>query len=252
MDAVLTDLEGVVRDSKNAFHHAYEHSLGSVGLRLVSYPDETWKLKGYQEFNSTKSFLKALYSIAKNGEDLTRVFWKKYPTEYVNELIKKNGPNKEVMEKLENSYKRYVLSPRVLRRIPPVRAGKIGVKLLREDGYKVGAVTNSPADYNSAWIAHKKLTKHFDVMITAEDVGAPKPAPDSILKACSKLGVKPKNAVYAGDTEADIIAAKSAGLIPIGIMSGGTERRMLKELGAAYVFKNLTEFALWVRHGGKI
>jgi len=252
MDAILADMEGVIRDSKNAFHHGYEYALTSVGLRLVAYPDETWRLRGYHQFNHTRSFLKALYSITKSGEDLTRVFWKKYPTEYVNELIKKNGPNKEAMEKIENSYKKYILSPRVLRRIPPVRAGKIGVKLMKEDGYRVGVVTNSPSDYNTAWITHKKLHNHFDTVITADDVGMPKPAPDSILKACAKLGVKPKNTVYAGDTEADIMAAKNAGCIPIGIISGGTERRVLRELGAAYVFKNLTEFALWTRRGNKI
>ncbi|MEM2974038.1 MAG: HAD-IA family hydrolase, partial [Candidatus Micrarchaeia archaeon] len=75
----------------------------------------------------------------------------------------------------------------------------------------------------------------------------PKPSPDGIIKMCKTLKMKPRNAVYIGDTEADIIAAKNAGCIPVGVMSGGSERRVLRDLGAAYTFKNVTEFALWLR-----
>lgn len=251
LKAVIVDMEGVVRDSRNAFHHAYEHALSSVGLRLDSYPAETWRLRGHREFNQQRAFLRLLYALAKSGEDITHIFWKKHPIDHLNSIVKEHAPNRELLEKMEDVYIRFLTSPRILRRIPPVRAGKIGVKLLVEDGIPVGALTNSGRNYNDAWIMQKKMAGHFCLILSADDVGAPKPAPDGILKACERMKVKPKDVVHAGDTEVDIVAAVKAGCIPIGIKSGGTEARTLRALGATHVFDSLTDFALWWRRGGK-
>ena len=252
IDAVIVDVEGVVRDSRNAFHHAYEYALSSVNLKLNAFPVETWKLRGYKELNSQKKILEALYALSKTNDDITKVFWKKKPVDYVTELMKKAQPNRETMEKLEESYVRYITTPSIMRRIPPVRAGKMGVKLLKEDGYVVAALTNSSRKISEKWMELKKIETKFDNLMGIEDVGMPKPSPDGIIKMCKALKVKPKSAIYVGDTEADIIAAKSAGVIPIGVISGGSERRTLRDLGATYIFKSVTELALWMRNGGKV
>jgi len=250
--AVIVDMEGVVRDSKNAFHHAYEYALASVGLRLNAYPIETWKLRGYQEFNHQRTFLKLLYALVKSGEDITRVFWKKHPVEHLNAVMKEYAPDKDVLDKICDAYMRFLTTPKILRRIPPVRAGKIGVKLLKEDGVPVGVLTNSTKNYNDAWISQKKMTNYFDIVLSADEIGAPKPSPDGVLKACDKLGIKPKDVVYIGDTEADILAAVKAGCIPVAVKSGGSEAKTLRALGATYIFDSITEFALWRRRGGKL
>ena len=150
MKGILLDIEGVIRDSKNAFHHAYEKALEAVGLKLNSYPAATWKLRGFAELNHQTVFLKALYAIAKNGEDVTRILWKKYPVEYVTELMKNTPIKKEDLEKMQNAYSKTLTNPIVLRRIPPVRAGKKGAKLLKEAGFSLGAVTNAKKEYNLA------------------------------------------------------------------------------------------------------
>jgi len=198
--------------------------------------------------NSRKKILGALYSIAKTNDDLTKILWKKKPVDYVSEVMKKSSPDKETMEKMEEAYHKYLTTPLVMRRVPPVRAGKMGVKILKDDGYKVAALTNSSRSISEKWMELKKVKGHFDSIMGSEDVDAPKPAPDGILKMCKTLKVKPKNTVYIGDTEADITAAKSAGCIPMGVISGGSERRTLRDLGATYVFSSVTEFALWLRN----
>ena len=250
--AVIVDVEGVIRDSATVFHHAYEQALASANLRLISLPTETWKLRGYKELNSQKKMLETLYAIAKTNDDLTKILWKKKPVEYLNEINKKAQPSKEVLAKMEEAYVNYLITPVVMRRIPPVRAGKMGVKILKDDGYIVAALTNSSREVSEKWMELKKVGAHFDKLMGIEDVGVPKPAPDGIIKMCKHLKVKTKDTVYIGDTEADIIAAKSAGCIPVGVVSGGTERRTLRDLGATYTFKSVTEFALWLRNGGKI
>ena len=251
-EAVIVDVEGVVRDSMNAFHHAYEQSLVSVRLKLNSLPEETWKLRGYKKLNSQKKILEALYVISKTNEDLTKILWKKDPVEYITELMKKTQPNRDTVEKMEETYLKYLITPGIMRRVPPIRAGKKGVKLLKEDGYAIAALTNSSREICEKWMSLKKVDTKFDCLMGIEDVGTPKPSPDGILKICKELKVKPKNAVYIGDTEVDIIAAKNAGCIPIGIVSGGSERKTLRDLGATYIFRSVTEFALWLRNGGKI
>ena len=247
MKGVLLDIEGVIRDSKNAFHHAYELALASVGLKLVDYPADTWRLRGFAEFNHQKEFLKAIYAIVKNGERASHVLWKKYPVQYIYELMKTASPSKEEFERMEEAYMKEITNPRVLRRISPIRAGKKGVKMLNEMGFKIGAVTNSKKDYNYMWLVDREMHDYFDTIITSEDAPQPKPAPDMILKACKNIGLKPKEVYYLGDSEADIMAAKAAGCLPIGIDSNSTEKSRLRELGAEEIYPSVTDFALKLR-----
>jgi len=53
------------------------------------------------------------------------------------------------------------------------------------------------------------LIHYFDTVISG-DRGTPKPAPDLILKACEELNVSVGQAVFIGDTEADVKAGKAA------------------------------------------
>lgn len=244
MKGILLDMEGVIRDSKNAFHHAYEKALEAVGLKLNSYPAATWKLRGFAELNHQDVFLKALYAIAKNNEEITRILWKKYPVQYVKELMEKTPISKEDLEKMQEVYNKTLTDMNILRRTPPVRAGKKGAKLLKNSGFKLGIVTNAKREYSEIWMRHREVSDLFDVVVTSEDVSQPKPSPEMVLKACKKLGLKPSETYYLGDSEADIIAAKEAGCIPIGILSGSTERAKLKKLGAKDIYPSVTHFAL--------
>jgi len=247
MKGVLLDIEGVIRDSKNAFHHAYELALASVGLKLVDYPADTWRLRGFAEFNHQKEFLKAIYAIVKSGERVSHVLWKKYPVQYVYDLMKTTSPTKEEMERMEEAYMKEITNPRVLRRISPIRAGKKGVKMLNEMGFKIGAVTNAKKEYNYMWLVDREIYDYFDTIVTSEDAPQPKPAPDMILKACKNIGLQPKEVYYLGDSEADIMAAKAAGCTPIGIDSNSTEKSRLRELGAEEIYSSVTDFALKLR-----
>ena len=249
MKGILLDMEGVIRDSKNAFHHAYEAALLSVGLKLKSYPAATWKLRGFADLSHQEQFLKAIFAITKSGEDVSRILWKKYPMEYVKDLVKKSGPNKTEIEKMEGAYMKALTHPSVLKRIPPVRAGKKGAKMLKDAGFKLGIVTNAKKEYNVAWMTDREILNMFETIITSEDAAEPKPAPDMVIKGCEKLKLKPKETYYLGDSEADIIAAKAAGCIPIGIVSDCTERAKLRQLGAVEVFDSVTDFALQMKKG---
>jgi HAD superfamily hydrolase (TIGR01509 family) len=91
---------------------------------------------------------------------------------------------------------------------------------LRRRGTPIGLVSNSPRQFVERSIELAGFSEHFDVIVSAHEVAAPKPAPDPYLEACRQLGVKPGPAVVAlEDSPAGVAAARAAGLTVIGIPS---------------------------------
>jgi HAD superfamily hydrolase (TIGR01509 family) len=91
---------------------------------------------------------------------------------------------------------------------------------LGERGTPIGLVSNSPLRFVHRSIELAGFQEHFDVVISAHEVAAPKPAPDPYLEACRRLGVEPGPSVVAlEDSPTGVAAARAAGLTVIGIPS---------------------------------
>ncbi|HWM53946.1 MAG TPA: HAD family phosphatase [Solirubrobacterales bacterium] len=91
---------------------------------------------------------------------------------------------------------------------------------LKERGTPIGLVSNSPLVFVRRSLEIVSLHDHFDVVLSAHEVAAPKPAPDPYLEACRRLGVEPGPAVVAlEDSPTGVAAARAAGLTVIGIPS---------------------------------
>ncbi len=74
--------------------------------------------------------------------------------------------------------------------------------------YQLGALTNGNAD-----IDRLGLGQHFSFAFSAEEVGAPKPAPDLFHAALAHTGCQPSEMVYVGDDPIkDIDPANRLGL----------------------------------------
>jgi HAD superfamily hydrolase (TIGR01509 family) len=69
----------------------------------------------------------------------------------------------------------------------------------------------------------------------ADDVGAPKPAPDLLLQACEIVGVAPSRALLIGDSPWDAEAAARAGIRMFAVRTGGFSPESLRRAGAADV-----------------
>ncbi len=74
-----------------------------------------------------------------------------------------------------------------------------------------------------------------------------KPAPDLFLLAARTMGVEPKNCLVLEDSVAGVQAALAAGMAVAGFTGGSHVYpelpTLLKEAGAPYVFKTMSEFA---------
>jgi HAD superfamily hydrolase (TIGR01509 family) len=91
---------------------------------------------------------------------------------------------------------------------------------LRERGTPIGLVSNSPLRFVQRSIEIVGFETHFDVILSAHEVAAPKPAPDPYLEACRRLGVEPGPEVVAlEDSPTGVAAARAAGLTVIGVPS---------------------------------
>jgi len=96
---------------------------------------------------------------------------------------------------------------------------------------KIALISNSTRAIVNSIINNYKLRKYFDVVIAMEDVKHRKPAPDSVLKACRLLKVKPQNAIFIGDTIIDMTAGKRAGCVTVGYkIEGDYGIKNLKEI----------------------
>jgi len=91
---------------------------------------------------------------------------------------------------------------------------------LRARGTPIGLVSNSPLAFVRRSLELVGFENHFDVVLSAHEVAAPKPAPDPYLEACRRLGVEPGPAVVAlEDSPTGVAAARAAGLTVIGVPS---------------------------------
>jgi HAD superfamily hydrolase (TIGR01509 family) len=84
----------------------------------------------------------------------------------------------------------------------------------------LGLVSNSPLRFVRRSVELAGFENFFDVVLSAHEVAAPKPAPDPYLEACRRLGVEPGPDVVAlEDSPTGVAAARAAGLTVIGIPS---------------------------------
>ncbi|HEY5977629.1 MAG TPA: HAD family phosphatase [Solirubrobacterales bacterium] len=91
---------------------------------------------------------------------------------------------------------------------------------LRERGTPIGLVSNSPLLFVERSLQMVGFEDRFDVVVSAHEVAAPKPAPDPYLEACDRLGVVPGPDVVAlEDSPTGVASARAAGLTVIGVPS---------------------------------
>ncbi len=78
----------------------------------------------------------------------------------------------------------------------------------------------------------------IDHVVTGDDVGASKPAPDLAAVALRVSGAEPGSAVFLGDTRWDVEAAGRAGLSCVGVCSGGWSEQELRDAGAVEAYED--------------
>jgi HAD superfamily hydrolase (TIGR01509 family) len=79
------------------------------------------------------------------------------------------------------------------------------------------------------------------VVINRGDVARAKPAPDLFLACATRLGVPPADCYVVGDAVWDLLAARRAGMLSIGLLSGGYGVDELLQAGAYRVYADAAD-----------
>jgi len=86
---------------------------------------------------------------------------------------------------------------------------------VRDRGIATGLATNSDARSAAVVLGAHGLDALLDTVVTVDMVSGPKPSPESIELAVANLGRAPGEVVFVGDSNADMLAARAAGVLAV-------------------------------------
>jgi HAD superfamily hydrolase (TIGR01509 family) len=111
---------------------------------------------------------------------------------------------------------------------------------LRKQKIKHGVATSGRRADAKKSLDALKLPKGT-VVVDRDDVDRAKPEPDLFLACQEKLGVKASECYVIGDAVWDLLAARRAAMLGIGLLSGGYGQEELYQAGAYRVYSNPAE-----------
>jgi epoxide hydrolase-like predicted phosphatase len=85
---------------------------------------------------------------------------------------------------------------------------------LRDEGYRVGLLTNNIKEYGDAWRATIPV-EIFDDIVDSSVVGLRKPDARIFRMAAERLGVKPQECVFLDDVPSNVQGAEAVGMAGI-------------------------------------
>jgi len=201
---VVFDWDGVLLDSLGAAFNVYNKIFARVGTKRLT-KDEYLEL---QSPNWYEFYVKI---------GLPTSLWKEVDTEWLR-LYEEENPSLH---------------------LDALRC----LSLLKESGLKLGLVSNGSRSRVEKELAGFGLNRFFEAVLFGEKKEELKPSPVMIQRALGAMGVEPRDAVYVGDSPADIQAAKSAGVPSVAIARGPIQEERLRREGPDRVFVDLDEMA---------
>ncbi|MET9127753.1 HAD family hydrolase [Streptomyces sp. NPDC004528] len=121
-----------------------------------------------------------------------------------------------------------------------------GLLALHAQGTATGAVTLQDPD-RLRWLLPSAVSDLLDVVVTRQDA-RPKPAPDGLIAALSRLHLPPHRAVFVGDSPSDMTAARAAGVLALGATWGWHRADALRAAGADHLLPDPTSIGPSLLH----
>ena len=114
--------------------------------------------------------------------------------------------------------------------------------LLKNQGMKIGIATGRMSRGDGKWRELKNLNidSFVDTVVTAGET-KPKPDPASLIKCAEELDLSLDECVFVGDSRADVIAGKSAGVKIIAVPTGVASRDQLAEEMPDFMLDTLSQ-----------
>jgi len=87
------------------------------------------------------------------------------------------------------------------------------LRKIRSSGRRLALFTGVEKNMMEYTLNPFKLSEFFEVRITADDIQKAKPDPEGILLALSRIKADAKESMYVGDSPADMVAGRQAGVL---------------------------------------
>ncbi|MQR94356.1 HAD family hydrolase [Fictibacillus phosphorivorans] len=180
MKAVIFDFDGTLADTLPVCFYAFQAVFKDFANKDVT-PDEIKAMFGPSESGIIRGNL-----MDSNHDKAIELYYEKYSEKH-QELVLEN---EEITDLL---------------------------LFLKREGYKLGIVTGKASRSLLISLDCLSMNDLFDVIITGDDVSIPKPHPEGLNKALAQLNIKNTDAIFLGDSDADILAGKQANVHTIGV-----------------------------------
>ncbi len=91
---------------------------------------------------------------------------------------------------------------------------------LKAEGRQLGIVTAKRRKTVDLAFSILPLERYFDTVVTSDQTEHHKPHPEPVLTALERLGAKPEEAAFVGDSPFDMGAGKAAGVFTVAVSWG--------------------------------
>ncbi|HET6411844.1 MAG TPA: HAD family phosphatase [Anaeromyxobacter sp.] len=129
---------------------------------------------------------------------------------------------------------------KLLQRRRPLPGALTLLQRLRDLGVPHGIATSGSRPDIDASLEALRVPAGM-VVVNREDVSHAKPAPDLFLACQERLGVPPEECYVVGDAVWDLLAARRARMLGIGLLTGGYGQDELLGAGAYQVYRDAEE-----------
>ena len=205
--AVLFDMDGTVLDTLDDLCDSINHSLAEFSLPQVSREHVR------QCLGNGAAFLVSHSIPAGSSPELEADVLAFYKPWYDAHCLIKTAPYEGILPMMQS---------------------------LKEHGLRLAIISNKPDR------AVQELSEAFFPGLLELSVGESpsvrrKPAPDTVLKAASQIGLSVDQCVYVGDSEVDLQTARNAGMDCVSVTWGFRDEAQLIEAGACVLVRTPEE-----------
>lgn len=206
--AVIFDMDGTTVDTVNSIAYFANDALKHFGLSEVPV-EKFFTFVG----NGPKNLIECLIDYSKGDKKNLNEILEYYLKNYNNNSLYLSKPYDGIVELLE---------------------------ALKNKNIKTAIVSNKQ-DEAVGLISDTLFGDSIDLSTGTKENVKRKPAPDSLLNTMTELGVEKDEVLFVGDTDVDMITAKNAGVISVGVLWGFRDEDELRSNGADYIVSNPKE-----------
>jgi len=214
---VIFDLDGTLIDSLVAYSMAFNKTVKRYNLQPIDIRELTDFLN---QFLSLEEVLKKLYPTLNHGD---------------------------IQEFLVEMKKEFIaLSKDYITLKPHAREVLL---FLKDQGMKIGIATGRMSKGDGKWreLKNLKIDSFIDTVVTAAET-KPKPDPASLIRCVEILGLSMDECVFVGDSRADVIAGRSAGIQIIAVPTGVASRDQLLEEVPDFLIDSLSQLPTYIKN----